>query len=121
MLVEATVLLDWENPRANDLDMRVFDIDFNQVEGAGTGSRYETDILNDTHPDGDYFVVIDIYIGSAPIPWQLFFVMPDQETVKFFSGTLTADDVAAGIVFPVIEYTKSTVDGESVYTFTTNN
>ncbi len=115
----ATVLMDWENPGANDLDMRIFDEDFNLIESAGSGSRYETDILNTEHPDANYFVVVDFFGASGDIPWQIFFQQPDEETVVLFRGTFTADEVDSGQVFPVIEYTKTTVGGESVYTFPT--
>ncbi len=115
----ATMLFDWVDPASKDFDTRVFDSAFNLVEDAGSGSRYETDILNDTHPDGDYFLVVDIFSGSGDTPWKFFFVHPDQTTVEVFEGVFTAAEVASGIVFPVIEWTKSTdINGNVSYVVT---
>jgi len=114
-----TALFDWENPGANDLDMLMFNADtFANVESAASGSRYETDIFNDTHPDGNYFVAIDFWIASGDIPWKIFFVHPDQKTVTSFEGTFVG--AASGdFIFPLINFTKSTdaVTGEVSYTF----
>jgi hypothetical protein len=116
----ATMLFDWEGSTSKDFDTRVFDsATLNLVEDSGTGSRYEFDILNDTHPDGDYFLVVDIFSGSGDTPWKFFFVHPDQTTVEVFEGVFTAAEVASGIVFPVIEWTKSTdVNGNVSYVVT---
>lgn len=112
----ATILFDWENPSsARDLDMRVFTSTFDLVESAGSGSRWETDILDTDHPDGDYFVVIDVWRGSGDIPWKFFFVHPDQVTMEVFEGTFTAAEIASGIIFPVIEWTKTTTNGVVSY------
>lgn len=112
-----TVLFDWANPGANDLDMYMFSSGFAQVEGSGSGSRYETDIFNDTHPDGSYFVAIDFYTASGDIPWKLFFVHPDQITVSYFEGVFV--DAAGGdFVYPVVNFTKMTdADGVVSYVF----
>jgi len=110
----ATILLDWENPGANDFDMFVFQSDFTQVESAASGSRWETDILDDTHPDGDYFIGVDLYAGSGDVPYKIFFVHPDQTTVDVFEGVFTAAQQGT-FVFPVVNWTKSTVNGKSVY------
>jgi hypothetical protein len=112
-----TVLFDWANPGANDLDMYMFSSGFAQVESSGTGSRYEQDIFNDTHPDGTYFVAIDCYTASGNIPWKLFFVHPDQITVSYFEGVF--EDAASGdFIYPVVNFTKMTdADGVVSYVF----
>jgi len=112
-----TALFDWVNPGANDLDMLIFDANsFALVESAASGSRWETDIFNDTHPDGDYFVAIDFWIASGDIPWKIFFVHPDQTTVTSFSGTF-AGAASGDFIFPLINFTKST-DGNGVVSYT---
>ena len=112
-----TVLFDWANPGANDLDMYMFSSGFALVEDSGTGSRYEQDIFNDTHPDGTYFVAIDFYTASGDIPWKLFFVHPDQITVSYFEGVF--EGAASGdFVYPVVNFTKMTdADGVVSYVF----
>jgi hypothetical protein len=111
-----TALFDWGDPANNDLDMLIFRDDFTQVEGAASGSRWETDIFNDTHADGNYFVAIDFWIASGDIPWKIFFVHPDQTTVTSFEGTFVgAQD--GDFVFPLINFTKTT-DGSGVVTYT---
>jgi len=117
---QMTILFDWENPGANDLDVRIFNADtFTQVELAVSGSRWETDTFNDTHPDGDYFVLIEFFTASGNIPWQIFFVHPDQETISFFEGTFMST-ASGDAVFPLINFTKTTtvVDGEDVVSYT---
>ena len=114
-----TALFDWGNPDANDLDMLIFDADtFANVESAASGSRWETDIFNDTHPDGNYFVAIDFWVASGDIPWKIFFVHPDQKTVTSFVGVF-ANAAGGDFVFPLINFTKSTDGGtgEVSYTF----
>ena len=69
-----TALFDWTDPINNDLDMYIFSEANEQVESSTSGSRWETDIFNDTHLDGKYFVLIDLFIASGDIPWRLFFV-----------------------------------------------
>jgi hypothetical protein len=113
-----TALFDWGDPGANDLDMLMFRDDFTLVEIGATGSRWETDIFNDTHADGNYFIAIDFWIASGDIPWKLWFVHPDQVTVTSFEGTFTG--AASGdFIFPLINFTKSTDPGtgEVSYTF----
>ena len=47
------VLLDWENPSVNDLDMYVYDIGLTAAyEVAESGSRYEGDYFNSTNDAG---------------------------------------------------------------------
>ena len=114
-----TLLIDWENPNTNDIDMYVFSETFDQVEAGTTTSRWETDIFNDTHPDGNYFVAIDLWDATGDLPWQLFFVDPDQTTVTKFDGIFAAADTAAGtFVFPLVNFTKSTDADDNVsYTY----
>jgi len=113
-----TVLFDWFDPGANDLDMFIFNADtFAQVEDSATGSRYEQDIFNDTHPDGNYFIAIDFWVASGDIPWKLFFVHPDQITVSYFEGVF-ANAANGDFVFPVVNFTKSTdANGVVSYVF----
>lgn len=114
-----TALFDWANPDSNDLDMLMFNADtFEQVESAASGSRWETDIFNDTHPDGNYFIAIDFWIASGDIPWKIFFVHPDQTTITSFEGTFVGAN-SGDFVFPLINFTKSTDagTGEVSYTF----
>ena len=113
-----TALFDWLNPGANDLDMLIYNADtFANVESAASGSRYETDIFNDTHPDGNYFIAIDFWVASGDIPWKLFFVHPDQITVSYFEGVF--ENAANGdFVFPLVNFTKSTdANGVVSYVF----
>ncbi len=118
-----TALFDFANPGSNDLDMLIYSDAFDLVESAASGSRWETDIFNDTHPDGGYFVAIDFWIASGDIPWKLFFVDPDQTTVTDFSGTFTNvtetnQDGNGDFIFPLINITKSTDgDGNVSYTY----
>lgn len=104
---------------STDLDMLMYNTEtFEQVESAASGSRWETDIFNDTHPDGDYFVAIDLYQASGDIPWKIFFVHPNQTTIDYFEGTF--ENTASGdFIYPVIDFTKSTdADGNVSYVFT---
>jgi hypothetical protein len=113
---QMTVLFDWENPAENDLDMFMFRDDFTQVEDAASGSRWETDIFNNSHADGNYFVAIDFFVASGDIPWKIFFVHPNQTTITSFEGTFVgAQD--GDFVFPLINFTKTTVGGVVTYTF----
>ncbi len=119
-----TALFDWGNPGGNDLDMLMFNADtFDNVESAASGDRWETDIFNDTHPDGNYFIAIDFWIATGDdIPWKLFFVHPDQKTISSFSGTFTNVTATGGgggdFIFPLINFTKSTdADDNVTYTF----
>jgi hypothetical protein len=104
---------------ARDLDMLMYNADtFENVESAASGSRWETDIFNDTHPDGDYFVAIDLYKATGNIPWKIFFVHPNQTTIDYFEGTFE-DTVDGDFIYPVINFTKSTdADGIVSYVFT---
>jgi hypothetical protein len=116
-----TALFDFQpstDGSARDLDMLMFNAStFDQVETAASGSRWETDIFNDTHPDGDYFIAIDFWRATGDVPWEIFFVHPDQITVSYFNGVfLGAAD--GDFIYPVINFTKSTdVDGVVSYTF----
>jgi hypothetical protein len=111
-----TALFDWGDPGANDLDMLIFRDDFTLVESAASGSRWETDIFNDTHADGNYFVAIDFWVASGDIPWKLWFVHPDQKTISSFAGTF-AGAASGDFVYPLINFTKST-DGNGVVSYT---
>ncbi|MEE1963795.1 hypothetical protein V1387_13945 [Allomuricauda taeanensis] len=105
-----TYLVDWANPSINDLDVYV-----STLEAAETGDRYETDIFDDTHPDGTYTIDVAVYIASeSDIPWRIFFVYPDQTTFEIFEGVLTG--VSGGEFFSLVTFTKST-DGEGVVTY----
>jgi len=110
-----TALFDWGDPGANDLDMLMFRDDGTLVEVGASGSRWETDIFNDTHADGNYFVDIDFWIASGDIPWKIFFVHPDQTTISFFEGTFVG--AQSGDYVSLISFTKST-DGSGVVTYT---
>ena len=106
-----TYLVDWANPSINDFDVYV-----SVLESAESGDRYETDIFDDTHPDGTYTIDIVPYIASeSDIPWRVFFVYPDQTTFEIFGGVLT--NVTEGEVYSVVTFTKST-DGNGVVTYT---
>ena len=113
-----TALFDWANPGANDLDMYAYNAGtFANVEAAESGSRYETDIFNDTHPDGTYFIAIGTYRASGDIPWKLFFVHPDQITVSYFEGVFE-DTANGGFIYPVVNFTKMTdANGVVSYVF----
>ncbi len=118
-----TALFDWTNSAGNDLDMLMFNADtFANVESAASGSRWETDIFNDTHPDGDYFIAVDAWaVADADIDWRLFFVQPNQTEIVIFEGTftgLTVGTAANALIFPVVNFTKSTdASGNVSYTY----
>lgn len=110
-----TALFDWVDPANNDLDMLIFRDDFTLVESAASGSRWETDIFNDTHADGNYFVAIDFWTASGDIPWKIWFVHPDQKTISSFEGTFVGA-VSGDFVYPLINFTKTT-DGDGVVSY----
>ncbi|WP_297763804.1 hypothetical protein [uncultured Muriicola sp.] len=112
-----TYLLDWANPDINDLDTYVLGF-----ESAETGSRYETDIFNDTHPDGDYTIDVGVWTaGETDIPWKLFFVFPNQTDYLIFEGTFTNLTLGTNVNgFPyasIVGFTKTT-DSEGVVSYT---
>jgi len=116
------ILFDWAGPYAgssapgNDLDMYVFDSNFDQFETAESGDRYEGDFFNATHPDGDYFVAIGFYsVEGSDIPYNLTFTHPDG-TVDFYEGVFT-DTGNLSFEYPIINITKTTDgNGDAVYT-----
>lgn len=108
-----------------DLDMYVYDTDFNGPyewsENSANDGCYEYDIFNDTHPDGDYFIAISAYAANGEdVPWKLFFVDPDRTTLTYFEGTflgIQEDD----FIFPLVNFTKTTTvdeDGDDVVSYT---
>ena len=111
-----TALLDWVNPAGNDVDMYI-----GAVESAESGSRWETDIFNDTHADGTYTVEAGVWVASdTDIPWKIFFVHPDQETVTSFEGTLTGLTLGTGVNanVEIATLTKTTDAGSGVVSYT---
>lgn len=111
-----TLLFDWEDPINNDFDMFVFNATtFAQVEDSQSGTRYEQDIFNTEHPDGNYFVAISVFTGSGDVPWRIFFIDPDG-TMTTFSGTFT-NVMDGDFFFPVINFTKTTVNGVATFTY----
>lgn len=112
-----TYLLDWANPDINDLDAYVLGF-----ESAESGSRYETDIFNDEHPDGDYTIDVGVWTaGETEIPWKLFFVFPNQTDYLIFEGTFTNLTLGTNVNgFPyasIVGFTKTT-DSEGVVSYT---
>lgn len=106
---------------ADDLDMYVFNTDFaGPFETSENGGRYEYDIFNDTHPDGDYIVFIGVFKASgADLPWHLFFVDPDRTTLTFFEGVIASP--AADDFIAIANFTKTTTvdaDGDDVVSYT---
>ena len=115
-----TALFDWADSGNNDLDMYMYNADtFALVEAAGTGSRWETDIFNDTHPDGNYFIAIDFWQATGDdIPYKFFFVHPNQLDITLMEGVFTNVTPGGGdFVYPVINFTKTT-DGNGVVSYT---
>ncbi len=115
-------LLDWADEGASDLDMFVFNYaDGSQVENSESGSRYEGDFFNDFHPDGDYYVQIDVF-GLAPdtvdLDYNMHFTQPDGR-VTYYEGVFSAAELASGTIAPVININKST-DGDGNITYTTS-
>jgi len=107
-----TYLLDWANPSINDLDAYVSDL-----ETAATGDRYETDIFDDTHPDGTYTIdVVPYIVSEETIPWKIFFVYPDQESFEIFEGTFT--NAVEGETYPLVQFTKTTDPDTEEVTYT---
>ncbi|PQJ22986.1 hypothetical protein [Tenacibaculum sp. SG-28] len=108
-----TMLADWANPDINDLDMYVFNDDTGVTyEVSESANRYETDIMNNEWPDGNYIVQIGFWIATDnEIPWRLFFVHPNQITIDSFSGTFSSDDITTGFA-NVVTFEKTTDPGE---------
>lgn len=116
---QMTILLDWENPGDNDFDMYVTDANAN-VESAESGSRYETDIFNNSHPDGTYNVIVSPYNAAATeVSWKIFFVHPNQVDITSFEGKLTGLNIGEGVNsnVTVATLTKST-DADNVVSYT---
>lgn len=112
------ILFDWKNPGANDLDMYVYDWNFDQFESAASGSRYEGDWFNAFHPDGDYFVAIDFWtVEGGDLPYNFHFTHPDG-SVDFYEGVFESSE-NLGFEYPIILITKTT-DGAGVSTYTTS-
>ena len=112
------VLLDWQGPwDVNDLDMYIVNMDTGELyENAESGSRYEGDLFNNTHPDGTYAVAVSFYsVSGEDIAYNFNFTYPNGE-VEFYEGVFTSP--AAGDYLPEVMYiTKSTdVNGNAVYT-----
>ncbi|TVZ52060.1 hypothetical protein [Dokdonia sp. Hel_I_53] len=113
-------LYDWENPTVNDFDLEVIDRGFTGLfESSATGSRYESDVFNNTNPDGiyDFYVTVFDPVNtetSADVNSRLFTVDSDgQKTLLEFvipAGTPTNGR------FPVATFTQTTVDGNATYT-----
>ncbi len=113
------VLFDWANPDINDLDMFIFDYDtFTQWEGAASGDRYEQDLFQTPgRPDGDYFIAVDVWIATdSSIPWRFMLTRPDG-FVDVYEGTF---ENPSGLIFPVVEFTKTTDEVSGEITYTTN-
>jgi len=115
-------LLDWSDEGASDLDMAVYDTDGTQWENSGSGSRYEGDFFNASHPDGEYYVQVDVF-GLAPdtvdLEYNMHFTKPDGR-IDYYVGTFTAAELASGVIAPVINISKST-DADGNVTFTTSS
>ena len=118
-----TALLDWANYANNDLDMYM-----GGLEDSESGSRFERDIFgpgggSDEWDDGTYTVEIGIWTAAdADIPWKIFFVHPDQQTISSYEGTLTGLALGTGVNanVPIVSFTKTTDpdSGDVSYTFT---
>jgi hypothetical protein len=115
------ILLDWENPDVNDIDMYVTSYaDGEDYETAESGSRYEGDFFNASHPDGEYYVAVGFWSineGQGDLPYSLTFTWPDGSTVLYESVFVDSENLS--YEFPLINITKST-DSEGDATFTTS-
>lgn len=79
------LLLDWENPADNDLDLYVFDATgATNLEFSESGSRYESDLFENTgRADGTYLIVIASYT-QPPVggfAYKLLVTLPTGELI----------------------------------------
>jgi len=114
-----TYLMDWANPSINDFDVYVADLEVpeNSIEVSATGNRYESDIFNNTHPDGTYTIdVVPYTVSEETVPWKIFFVYPDQESFEIFEGTFT--NAVEGETYPLVQFTKTTDPNTEEVTYT---
>lgn len=110
------ILYDWENPEINDIDLEIIDAGFTGIfDSSGSSTRYEDVLTVNSDPDQDYVLYVRIFTDSPEqdINNRLFFISPTGEktllTFVLPAGSPTATRL------PVAIYTKSTVDGQTVY------
>ncbi len=115
----ATILFDWTNPLANDLDMQLFYDDngaFVNIANGFSSTRYEElSIGSDPvdFPDGDYLVFLSAFTANdTPIDYNVFYRTENGSNIVFDGlSTFTADEIAGGRIDAII--TKTTdADGE---------
>ncbi len=92
----ATVLFDWTNPDANDLDMVIFGE--GEVLTGFSGTRYEQLAVPASFPDGEYTVQLQFFTNNdTPIDYNVFIRLEDGATVEYAGQqTFTEAEVAAG-------------------------
>ncbi|WP_396597236.1 hypothetical protein [Dokdonia sp. R86516] len=112
----ATVLFDWTNPDANDLDLVIFG-DGGTLTGF-TGDRYEELVLSSDLPDGDYTVQLQFFFANdTPIDYNVFIRLEDGATVEYNGQqTFTDAEVAAGAVNFATITKVSDADGNPSFT-----
>lgn len=111
-------VMDWEDPTNVDLDLQVIDAAFTSIfESSGSLTRFESDLFNNTHPDGDYVFYVRIWETpnptTAPIEYTIHMINP-QGVRTSFTSTLPAGSPAGGSRIPVATLNK--VNGNE-YTF----
>jgi hypothetical protein len=104
------ILSDWNGAPAVDLDMYVYDSDFNLYEVAESGSRFETDLFQNVgRPDRQFFVWIGVWnppADGSEVPYVVLITMPDGRLVDV-RGVIPAGAVR-GDFFQVATFEKTT-------------
>ncbi len=116
------ILLDWDNPAANDLDLQVIDRAFTAIfENSDSGDRFESDLFQNTgRADGiyDIYVIPFTAVPAEGINFALLLTQPDG-TLAVLNGSIpstatTGARVAVGTFEKVTDPVTGVVSYENI-------
>jgi len=105
---------DWANPGENNLDLYVDNsVTGSNIEDSRRNSgRWEGDFIDDSHPDGVYYVRVGFRsVTGNDIPYSIH-CLRDDETIDYYEGVFESP-VSGTFLSPILVLTKTTIDGKA--------